>query len=150
MRIAFVGKGGSGKTTAAAMFSRYLAELGRPVLAVDADINQHLAQALGHEGPPPRPLAADLPWLKEHLRGTNPRIGSATAMIKTTPPGRGSRMLDLGPADAVLQRCAVDAGGVRLLVTGEFDESDIGVSCYHAKTGAVEMYLNHLLDRPGE
>src|SRR3712207_9131694 len=24
------------------------------------------------------------------------------------------------------------------------------VSCYHAKTGAVELYLNHLLDGPGE
>jgi CO dehydrogenase maturation factor len=150
VRIAFVGKGGSGKTTAAAVFSRHLAELGRTVLAIDADINQHLAQALGHDGPPPRSLAADLPWLKEHLRGSNPRIPSAAAMIKTTPPGRGSRLLDLDVTDAVLQRCAVEAGGVRLLVTGEFDQSDIGVSCYHAKTGAVEMYLNHLLDGPGE
>ena len=50
MRIAFVGKGGSGKTTMAAMFSRYLAELGNPVLAVDADINQHLGEALGATG----------------------------------------------------------------------------------------------------
>jgi CO dehydrogenase nickel-insertion accessory protein CooC1 len=53
VRIAFVGKGGSGKTTSAAVFSRYLAELGKPVLAIDADINQHLGQALGHDGPPP-------------------------------------------------------------------------------------------------
>ncbi len=97
MRIAFVGKGGSGKTTSAAVFSRYLAELGRPVLAIDADINQHLAQALGHDGPQPRALGADLPWLKEHLRGTNPRIPSVDTMIKTTPPGTGSRLLDLSP-----------------------------------------------------
>jgi len=47
VRIAFVGKGGSGKTTAAALFSRFLAGQGLPVLAVDADINQHLGQALG-------------------------------------------------------------------------------------------------------
>ena len=51
MRIAFVGKGGSGKTTTAAVFSRYLAAQGRPVVAIDADINQHLAVALGHDGP---------------------------------------------------------------------------------------------------
>ena len=151
MRIAFVGKGGSGKTTTAAMVSRYLAELGRPVLAVDADINQHLGQALGHDGPPPRPLGADLPWLKDHLRGTNPRIACAEAMIKTTPPGRGSRMLDLDPDGELLRRHAAAAsGGVRYVVTGEFDEADIGVSCYHSKTGAVELYLNHLLDGPGE
>ncbi|MHA6628708.1 nucleotide-binding protein [Pseudonocardia sichuanensis] len=74
MRVAFVGKGGSGKTTSAAVFSRYLAAPGRPVLAVDADINQYLAQALGHAGPPPRALGSDLGWLKNHLRGTNPLI----------------------------------------------------------------------------
>lgn len=150
MRIAFVGKGGSGKTTAAAIFSRYLAELGRPVLAIDADINQHLGQALGHDGPPPRALGADPAWLKDHLRAANPRIASAATMIKTTPPGAGSRLLDLDPAGELLQRHCATAGEVRYLVTGEFDEADIGVSCYHSKTGAVELYLNHLLDGPGE
>ncbi|MCO1658400.1 ATP-binding protein [Pseudonocardia humida] len=150
MRIAFVGKGGSGKTTSAALFSRYLAEQGSRVLAVDADINQHLGQALGHDGPPPRALGADLAWLKEHLRGANPRIASADQMIKTTPPGTGSRLLDLDPAGELLARCSVEVGGVRHLVTGEFDEADIGVSCYHSKTGAVELWLNHLVDGPGE
>ncbi|TWF75502.1 CO dehydrogenase maturation factor [Pseudonocardia hierapolitana] len=150
MRIAFVGKGGSGKTTSAAVFSRYLAELGKPVLAIDADINQHLGQALGYDGPPPRALGSDLPWLKEHLRGTNPRIAGPDAMIKTTPPGRGSRLLDLDPDGELLTRYSAVAGGVRHLVTGEFDEADIGVSCYHSKTGAVELYLNHLVDGPGE
>jgi CO dehydrogenase maturation factor len=150
MRIAFVGKGGSGKTTSAALFSRYLAELGRPVLAIDADINQHLAQALGHDGRLPRALGTDLPWLKEHLRGTNPRIPSVDTMIKTTPPGAGSRLLDLTPDGELLRRYSSVAGGVRYLVTGEFDEADIGVSCYHSKTGAVELYLNHLVDGPGE
>lgn len=150
MRIAFVGKGGSGKTTAAALFSRHLAAAGAPVVAVDADINQHLAPALGHDGPPPRALGADLGWLKEHLRGENPRIRSAAEMIKTTPPGRGSRTLDLDPSGALLSRFSIDVGGVRHLVTGEFDEADIGVSCYHSKTGAVELWLNHLHDGPGE
>jgi CO dehydrogenase maturation factor len=150
MRIAFVGKGGSGKTTAAALFARRLAATGAPVVAVDADINQHLAAALGHEGPPPRALGADPAWLKDHLRGDNPLIGSAAEMVKTTPPGRGSRLVDLDPSDELLARFAIDVHGVRHVVTGEFDEADIGVSCYHGKTGAVELWLNHLLDGPGE
>jgi CO dehydrogenase maturation factor len=150
VRIAFVGKGGSGKTTAAAVFGRYLAERGHPVLAIDADINQHLGQALGHDGPPPRALGSDLTWLKDHLRGSNPLVPSADVMIKTTPPGPGSRLLDLDPAGELLQRYSVDVGGVRHLVTGAFDEADIGVSCYHSKTGAVELFLNHLIDGAGE
>src|SRR5690242_4753301 len=138
------------KTTSAALFSRYLAARGLPVVAIDADINQHLAQALGHDGPPPTAMGADLSWLKEHLRGTNPRIPSAAAMVKTSPPGHGSRLLGLGPDDAVLRRFALETGGVRHLAAGAFDDSDIGVSCFHAKTAAVELYLNHLIDGPGE
>ena len=61
------------------------------------------------------------------------------------------RDLLLDPADEVLRRyTATTPEGVRHLVTGEFDEADIGVSCYHAKTGAVELWLNHLVDGPGE
>lgn len=152
MRIAFVGKGGSGKTTTAALFARTVAGRGARVLAIDADINQHLGVALGADpdAPAPRALGSDLTWLKDHLRAANPLLPSADVMIKTSPPGPGSRLLDLDPAGELLRRFAGRAGGVPYLVTGEFDEADIGVSCYHSKTGAVELYLNHLLDGPGE
>src|SRR5260370_26719219 len=110
MRIAFVGKGGSGKTTLAALFARWLAAEGAPVLAIDADINQHLATALGlspDESAALPSLADHLHALKEHLRGTNPRIRSAASMVKTTPPGSGSRLLRLGalsPRAGAVQR----------------------------------------------
>ncbi|MFD7241641.1 ATP-binding protein [Streptomyces massasporeus] len=150
MRIAFVGKGGSGKTTLSALFARHLARSGAPVLAVDGDINQHLAEALGGEEVSAPPLGAHVSEIKKFLRGDNPRIPSPEAMIKTTPPGRGSRLLrPLGDDD--LHGLHVGrAGGVPLMVTGEFDESDLGVACYHSKLGAVELYLSHLLDGPGE
>jgi CO dehydrogenase maturation factor len=148
MKIAFAGKGGSGKTTLSSLFVQYLAARGLPVVAIDADINQHLAQALGAEEP--RPLGAHLPEIKEYLRGTNPRISSADAMIKTTPPGRGSRLLRPGGADPVHALGTTAPCGALLLATGPFTGDDLGVSCYHAKTGAVELYLNHLVDGPGE
>ena len=71
MRVAFVGKGGSGKTTLSSLFARYVAAEGGTVIAIDADINQHLGQALGHDGPPPRARGSDQKWLKDHLRGSN-------------------------------------------------------------------------------
>ncbi|WP_329250293.1 ATP-binding protein [Streptomyces canus] len=152
MRIAFVGKGGSGKTTLSALFSRHLARSGAPVLAVDGDINQHLAEALGHDGDAlgAPPLGAHVADIKDYLRGANPRIASREAMIKTTPPGRGSRLLRLLGDDELHARHVRRVGDVPLMVTGAFDESDLGVACYHSKLGGVELYLNHLVDGPGE
>jgi CO dehydrogenase maturation factor len=186
MKIAFVGKGGSGKTTLSSLFVRHLAAAGTPVVAVDADINQHLGVALGladEEAAALPSMGAHLPQIKEYLRGANPRIASADSMIKTTPPGRGSRLLrpagrrDVGtpgvvaggpattdgrvpelpdeaenPFDTSCSRWVALDGpgggthGARLMATGPFTEDDLGVACYHSKVGAVELYLNHLVD----
>ncbi|MER6572533.1 ATP-binding protein [Streptomyces sp. NPDC001093] len=153
MRVAFVGKGGSGKTTLSALFSRHLAHSGAPVVAIDGDINQHLAYALGlgeDEVFAAPPLSARTNEIKEYLRGSNPRIPSLEAMAKTTPPGRGSRLLRLLGDDEIHGHHVQEVGAVPLMVTGAFAESDLGVACYHSKLGAVELYLNHLVDGPGE
>jgi CO dehydrogenase maturation factor len=75
-------------------------------------------------------------------------------MIKTTPPGEGSRLLRVCENNPVYEACArqveLDGDAVRLMVTGPFTEADLGVACYHSKTGAVELCLNHLVDGPDE
>ncbi|MGW0005261.1 ATP-binding protein [Nocardia grenadensis] len=153
VKIAFVGKGGSGKTTLSSLFIRQLAAQAVPVLAIDADINQHLATALGatEEESAALPTLADhLPLIKDHLRGDNPRIPSGEAMLKTTPPGNGSRLLGVVEDNPIYSACVREIQGARLMVTGRFSEEELGVACYHSKVGAAEMLLNHMVDLPGE
>ena len=47
MRVAVVGKGGSGKTTTAAILARTLARRGLSVVALDCDSNPNLGISLG-------------------------------------------------------------------------------------------------------
>jgi CO dehydrogenase maturation factor len=137
MKVAFVGKGGSGKTTLSALFCRYLASLPVPVVAFDADINQHLGEALGLSETDAAEIPAlglEMDRIKDYLRGSNPRIPSAAAMAKTTPPGRGSRLWSVREDNAIFSYFARDVNGVKLLVTGPFSEDDLGLKCYHSKT----------------
>lgn len=145
MKIAFVGKGGSGKTTLSSLFIRHLLEQQLPVIGVDADINQHLCHAIGVKSPQ-KELGLFQDELKRVLAGKNKRI-DPKSMIKTTPPGLGS-VIFTTPQDlqqALPEFCSQKGSGL-FLTTGQQTKDDAGIRCYHSKTGAVELLLNHYVD----
>ena len=153
MKIAFVGKGGSGKTTVSSLLSRQLASAGFPVIMIDADINQHLGQTLGmkkEEANALKPMGLEINRIKEYLRGSNPLITDNESMIKTTPPSTGSRFMKVTENNPIYDYFSKTVEGIRLMAVGQFDESDLGVKCYHSKTGSVELLLNHLIDKEKE
>src|SRR5258708_4295196 len=102
-------------------------------MAGDAGINQHPAAAVGlaEEESVMLPTLGDhLDQIKQYLRGSNPRIGSAAEMIKTTPAGRGSNLLRVGATNPLYEQLVRRVGGVPLMVTGPFMSQDLGVACY--------------------
>ncbi len=145
MRIGFVGKGGAGKTTISSLFARYCAHTGASVLAIDADINQHLAAALNVPLSHGADIADHGEEIKRYLAGGNPRIAPGE-MLKTTPIGEGARLVRLSAEDPLLKKYARCHSPVTLLTTGAFHEADLGSHCYHSKTGCAEVILSHLID----
>lgn len=148
MKIAFTGKGGSGKTTISSLFARYAAQEQHRVLALDADINQHMAEAFGFSGTV-RSMGSEIETIKAYLAGSNPLFVPAV-MHKTTPPGRGSQLLSLNETDWFVREFTSQANGVRIAGAGSIPRGNVGVRCYHGLNGAIELVLGHMVDRPDD
>jgi|JI8StandDraft_1071087.scaffolds.fasta_scaffold00105_28 CO dehydrogenase maturation factor len=152
MKIAFVGKGGSGKTTVSSQLARSAAKNGTKVLAIDADINQRFAETLGLSAEQAKlvgEVGKQMLDLKAYVKGQNTLLPEADKIAKTTPAGTGSTLI-LPFTDPYLQSLVYHYEGIDVLKTGGFEEEDLGVKCYHAKTGAIELLLNHLADADDE
>lgn len=134
MKIAITGKGGTGKTTLAALLARTLADAGRPVIAVDADPDANLAGALGlpaEEWPEP---ISQMKALIEERTGSK---GGYGAYFKINPdvrdlPENLSRMVH----------------GVRLLTLGGVATGGSGCIC--PESALLKALVTHLLLRPNE
>jgi CO dehydrogenase maturation factor len=147
MKIAFTGKGGSGKSTLAALFVGYLRSTGRRVLAVDADVNVHLAALLGVTADAHSALSHpdNAAAVRRHLLGTNPFVGGVDRFVATTPPGPGSRLVTLASTDPVLTRHAVALDErTHVMHVGTYEPEDIGAGCYHGHLSILENLLSHL------
>ncbi|HWS38660.1 MAG TPA: ATP-binding protein [Actinoplanes sp.] len=147
MKIAFTGKGGSGKSTMAALFVQHLRTAGHRVLAVDADVNVHLAPLLGVTVDAGTALSHpdNLRSVRTHLLGTNPRVDGVEHFVATTPPGPGSHLVTLDPADPVLAGHAIALDpDTHVMHVGTYEPKDIGAGCYHGHLAILENLLSHL------
>jgi CO dehydrogenase maturation factor len=154
MKIAFVGKGGSGKSTLTSLFVRYLQQQDEAtVLAIDADINMNLAGLLGTKVPEKThlscPEVADA--IRRHLKGTNPRVSEISKFLPTTPPGRGSNMICAANDPVLLPYAATVSQKplINLLTVGTYEPEGIGQSCYHSNLFVAENLLSHTKDDRG-
>ncbi len=123
MRLAFVGKGGAGKSLVAGTLARVLARRGHKVLALDSDTLPGLAYSLGAEIPATPPLLAAAE------RGEDQRWRFVSGV---------------GPVRAVQRFSTRAPDGVRLLQGGKSGKD--GLWPQMAATQAFNMTI-HALDR---
>lgn len=144
MRVAFLGKIGAGKTATAAGFVKYAAQKHPLVLAIDADADAQLAQALSFETPA-RELASVFDEVSQYLRGDRTDL-LGRPMIATTPPTLQSNFIRVSTQDSFIRKYALRDGTIALLTIGSYKESDAESSRYHTRLAAVAAVLHHLLD----
>ena len=81
MKIAVVGKGGSGKTTTSGVLARTLSRHGRSVIALDCDTNPNLGISLGVGDGETERLAAMRQALDEEDTGDDEHARTWTELI---------------------------------------------------------------------
>lgn len=142
MRIAFLGKGGSGKTTLSTAFALYLHKLNNPVLAIDGDVNMHMAPLLDADRLWLHKYSADI---KQYLE---PEIAKkATAVIGTIPPTKSSRFISISEDDTFLKKYATrGTANIPLLTVGTYESKDAGANCFHGKLQILELILHRIAD----
>ena len=150
MRIAFVGKGGSGKTTCTAFFSQYVfGHTSGNVWAVDADLNMHLAEQLGVDIAGLKHISSPdaTKDIKNYLKGDNDKIKELSHFKKTTPPGTGSNFIVVkDPENYIFQNYTKRSDKLFVSVVGTYETPNIGASCYHNNLSVLEIMLSHTID----
>ncbi|MCB9798541.1 hypothetical protein H6758_02355 [Candidatus Nomurabacteria bacterium] len=142
MRIAFLGKGGSGKTTISVAYTLYLAQKKKQVLAIDGDVNMHMAPL----------LQTDQLWVHKHASDVQKYLEPALAekgvpIIGTLPPTADAKYINVSKEDPFLKKYAtVGLEDVPLLTVGTYESKDAGANCYHGKLQVLELMLHRLKD----
>jgi CO dehydrogenase maturation factor len=116
MKIAISGKGGVGKTTFASFLIRALADQGRKVIAIDADPDANLAQALGV-----RDVSGIIPisQMKELIEErTEAKVGTMGAFFKLNPK-----------VDDLPEKLSLQVDGIKLMVLGGVKKGGAGCIC---------------------
>ena len=134
MKLAISGKGGVGKTTLSALLAQVYADMGRHVLAADADPSPCLAGALGF----PQELRKQLHPIAEMGDLIEERTGAK--------PGTRGGFFTINPrVDDIPDRFSVNYRGVKLLEMGSVDLGGSGCIC--PESAMLKTLFTHLLFR---
>ncbi|MFH1349634.1 MAG: carbon monoxide dehydrogenase accessory protein CooC [Pseudomonadota bacterium] len=130
MKIAISGKGGVGKTTFASFLIRALADQGIRVLAIDADPDANLAQALGvGEDAEIVPISEMKELIEER---TETKLGTMGSFFKLNPK-----------VDDLPEKLSIEIDGIKLMVLGGVKKG--GAGCICPESTLLKNLVRHLV-----
>lgn len=130
MKIAISGKGGVGKTTFASFLIKALADRGKKVLAIDADPDANLAQALGVENSDDIVPISNMKELIEER--TEAKVGSMGSFFKLNPR-----------VDDLPDKLSIEVDGVRVMVLGGVKKG--GAGCICPESTLLKTLVRHIV-----
>ena len=130
MKIAISGKGGVGKTTFAAFLIRCLQMKGKSVLAIDADPDANLAQALGVKNASEITPISEMKSLIEER--TETKIGTMGGFFKINPT-----------VNDLPEKLSINVDGVKLMVLGGVKAAEGGCIC--PQSVLLKVLVTHLI-----
>jgi CO dehydrogenase maturation factor len=130
MKIAVSGKGGVGKTTFASFLIKALSDTGKRVLAIDADPDANLAQALGvKDAEKITPISQMKELIEER---TESKVGAMGSFFKLNPK-----------VDDLPEKLSVQVNGIRLMVMGGVKKG--GAGCVCAESVMLKNLVRHIV-----
>lgn len=144
MKIAFVGKGGSGKSTVSTQFFAHLLGAGKSAAFVDADLNVHAPELLGVDVPEDDYLAKEknVRSIRKYLKNESQNILSIDHFYATTPPSRGANFFEIKDSNKLITDYFRRVNGGYVAVVGTYDKEAVGISCYHESLSVLENMLS--------
>lgn len=139
MKLAFIGKGGSGKSTVSWLVTRLLEEQGRKVLAIDADHNMDLASLLGAT------VTSETPTMHRRHDEFRAMVGQKEdrRWQDIVLDGRALPTFTVSPKDPYTDKVSMPVSGNIDLIAVGLGSEDVLFSdrCAHGHSAALKYYL---------
>ncbi len=130
MKIAVSGKGGVGKTTFAAFMAKAFSDEGKKVIAIDADPDANLAQALGiKDSDKIVPISKMTDLIEER---TETKVGTMGGFFKLNPK-----------VDDLPDKLSLKTNGIRLMVMGGVKKG--GAGCICPESTLLKSLVRHIV-----
>ncbi len=130
MKLAVSGKGGVGKTTVAALLIHVFNDMGKKVLAIDADPDANLGSALGIKDPERLVPISEMKDLVAERTGAQP--GSIGGMFKLNPK-----------VDDLPERLSLKLDGIKLMRLGGVKKG--GGGCICPESALLKALVTHIV-----